>query len=354
MNREKMRTLSIIALAAVALPLLAMPTKQELKQAEGIVQELMRTERDAFRTGDETRADVAKAAIARAEKAESDAAKMLLLKGAFTLYVRQGALDEAVGTLKTLKETIPDIPPPITTNMIESALRKMPKDTCSQFYGLYRAAERGKVKVGKVQLWEGGPYWAEMNIGAKKPEESGYYFWWGDTIGYKCENDAWVASDGSSSNFSFERKNSHTYGKSLQSLRDGGWTTADGNLTPEHDAAHVQWGESWRMPTNQEIIDLSGKCEWTQTTMNGIRGYLVRGKGDYVSASIFLPFTGRVKGVSLGGNDGCYWSSFSAPDRNNAKSEFAANLGFWSKGHGRFGSYRYEGFSIRPVQGVTK
>ena len=170
-NRRKMRTLSIVVLAAVALPLLAMPTKQELKQAEGLVQELMRTERDAFRTGDETRADVAKAAIARAEKAESDAAKMLLLKGAFTLYVRQGALDEAVGTLKTLKETIPDIPPPIMTNMIESALRKMPKDTCSQFYGLYRVAERGKVKVGKVQLWEGGPYWAEMNIGAKKPED---------------------------------------------------------------------------------------------------------------------------------------------------------------------------------------
>ncbi len=48
----------------------------------------------------------------------------------------------------------------------------------------------------KVQLWKGGPYWAETNIGAEKPEDYGLYFWWGDTIGYKRENDAWVASDG--------------------------------------------------------------------------------------------------------------------------------------------------------------
>ena len=47
-----------------------------------------------------------------------------------------------------------------------------------------------------VQLWDGGPYWATTNIGAEKPEDYGYYFWWGDTVGYKRENDKWVASDG--------------------------------------------------------------------------------------------------------------------------------------------------------------
>ena len=55
----------------------------------------------------------------------------------------------------------------------------------------------------KVQLWENGPYWAETNIGADEPWDSGYYFWWGDTLGYKRVNDAWVATDGSSSNFEF-------------------------------------------------------------------------------------------------------------------------------------------------------
>ena len=42
----------------------------------------------------------------------------------------------------------------------------------------------------KVQLGEGGPYWATTNIGAEKPEDCGYYFWWGDTVGYKREGEA--------------------------------------------------------------------------------------------------------------------------------------------------------------------
>ena len=82
----KMRTLALLLLATVASSLAAMPTKQELKQVEGLVQELMRPEVDAMKAGKKNRADVAKAAVALAEKAESDAAKLLLLKGSFTLY----------------------------------------------------------------------------------------------------------------------------------------------------------------------------------------------------------------------------------------------------------------------------
>ena len=52
------------------------------------------------------------------------------------------------------------------------------------------------VSVGKVQLWEGGPYWADRNIGADKPWDYGLYFWWGDTVGYKFVNNVWVASNG--------------------------------------------------------------------------------------------------------------------------------------------------------------
>ena len=99
------------------------------------------------------------------------------------------------------------------------------------------------IKVhGKVQLWRDGPYWATMNIGADKLEEHGWYFWWGDTVGYKFENGVWVASDGSSSDFSFNSVNVPTSGKSISTLESEGWVTADGVLAPEHDAAHVQWG----------------------------------------------------------------------------------------------------------------
>ncbi len=208
-----------------------------------------------------------------------------------------------------------------------------------------------------VQLWKDGPYWAETNIGAEKPWESGYYFWWGDTIGYKWENGKWVASDGSASGFSFEKGNSTpTYGKKLATLQNEGWITADGVLTPEHDAAHVQWGGEWRMPTKQELVDLNEKCDWTWTTTNGVNGYVVRGKGDYASASIFLPCVGDGYGttLNLAGSFGYYWSSVpcSVPCSDGPDSW---DLRFYSSSHYKYDSNsRLAGFPVRPVQGVTK
>ena len=46
--------------------------------------------------------------------------------------------------------------------------------------------------LGGVQLWDNGPYWAECNVGASKPEEYGYYFWWGDTVGYTRSGGTWM------------------------------------------------------------------------------------------------------------------------------------------------------------------
>ena len=128
-----------------------------------------------------------------------------------------------------------------------------------------------------VQLWAGGPYWATTNIGADKPEDYGYYFWWGDTVGYKWENEQWVASDGSSSNFRFHHDavSKQTYIKNIYTLKSEGWITDDGVLAPTNDAAHVQWGGAWRMPTLDELNGLNNNCDWTWTTTNGVNGYLV-------------------------------------------------------------------------------
>ena len=207
-------------------------------------------------------------------------------------------------------------------------------------------------RLNVVQLWEGGPYWATTNIGAENPEDYGYYFWWGDTVGYKRENDAWVASDGSSSVFSFRSSNMPTYGKSIATLKREGWITADEVLVPEHDAAHVQWGGSWRMPTKQEWRDLNSNCDWTWTTQNGVNGYVVRGKGEYASSSIFLPCAGCGYGTSLNyaGSFGGYWSS--VPGYGDS---YAWILYFDSSYHVTF-SYgdRDAGQSVRPVQGFTE
>ena len=206
---------------------------------------------------------------------------------------------------------------------------------------------------GKVQLWEGGPYWATTNIGADEPWEYGYYFWWGDVVGYKRENNAWVASDGSSSNFSFSSENTPTYYKYPSNLQSEGWITADGVLAPEHDAAQVHWGGGWRMPTQQELNDLNSKCDWTWTTTNGVNGYVVRGRGEYASAGIFLSAAGyghetSLFDASLYGNN--YWSSVPCSE---CYCSWSLHF-FGSSGHETNNGDRRSGQSVRPVQGFVK
>lgn len=204
-------------------------------------------------------------------------------------------------------------------------------------------------KPNKVQLWAGGPYWADRNIGALKPEDYGLYFWWGDTIGYKRENNSWAASDGSSSNFSFRYENVPTSGKGQVALKEEGWLTTDGVLKPKHDAAHVQWGGAWRMPTDQELSDLCYKCDWTLTTLNDVNGFIVCGRGGYASNRIFIPFTGAGTSNAIN-TSGWSWYWSSVPDTVEGYTKVlhvapGPNCFYYADFNGRF-----YGVSIRPVQ----
>ena len=208
------------------------------------------------------------------------------------------------------------------------------------------------VSVGKVQLWEGGPYWADRNIGADKPEDYGLYFQWGDTMGYR------PSADGT---FSFERSNYPTYGKDIATLQSWGWIVSKDEsyvLAPSHDAAHVKWGGSWRMPTDQELSDLCSKCDWTwTTTLNGVKGYVVYGRGAYASNSIFLPAVGNGWGTSIvnSGYTGYYWSSSPLSYSSDARcaAALSTDMGhhFVLSGGGYDRNY---GLSIRPVQGFAE
>ncbi len=207
----------------------------------------------------------------------------------------------------------------------------------------------------KVQLWKDGPYWAETNIGAEKPWEYGYYFWWGDTVGYKRVNDAWVVSDGSNANFSFISSNTPTWGKEdIAVLQREGWITENNVLAPEHDAAHVLWGGEWRMPTDEEQNDLCNKCDWTWTTTNGVNGYVVHGRGTYASNWIFIPCAGiGVKSLfDHAGLFGYYWSSTLTASHWSDHSD--GTLSFGSDRHYTGYSLHSYGQSVRPVQGVAK
>lgn len=196
---------------------------------------------------------------------------------------------------------------------------------------------RVSVDREKVQLWENGPYWATTNIGAKEPYDAGLYFWWGDTIGYKREEGKWVASDGSTLDFSFKEGNAPTYNESIYDLKKK-WTSDKYILRSEYDAAQVKWGGDWRMPTKDELSKLKDKCTWALTTTNGISGYVIKG----VSSSIFIPYSGRGSETNLLEITSFCWSS-----ETNSEQIQAAYCIF---NNGLSSGLRFNGLPIRPVQ----
>lgn len=111
-----------LAASCAVCELAAMPTAEETRRAEPTVKRLLAQERAALKSGKKTPSEVAAAAMELAGKAESEAAKLLLMKGAFNLYVRAGEFDKAIETLHSLKAAIPDIPPQNIANIIEASL----------------------------------------------------------------------------------------------------------------------------------------------------------------------------------------------------------------------------------------
>jgi uncharacterized repeat protein (TIGR02543 family) len=116
-------------------------------------------------------------------------------------------------------------------------------------------------------------------------------------------------------------------------------------LDLKDDAAYVNWGGDWRMPTMDEINELVDNCTWTWTTQNGVEGY--KGTSKTNGNSIFLPAAGSRDGSKLYGAGSCgsYWSS----SLGTSYSSNAYSLDFLSDGvHGIHYS-RHRGQSVRPV-----
>ena len=215
--------------------------------------------------------------------------------------------------------------------------------------------------LGGVQLWEDGPYWAECNVGAAKPEEYGYYFWWGDAVGYKRSGSTWtdgsyyvtwVSSKGDMvSSSPFGLSTCPTYDKTTAQLQSAGYVDSEGNLVAAHDAATAHLGAPWRMPTASDFVDLQKKCDTTWETCNGVWGRRVTGKDAYASRSIFLPAAGHGDDSDLyyAGWEGSYWSS--AP--NSADSTYASGQYFDSDIFSVSRDARYSGNSVRPLRGYA-
>ena len=178
--------------------------------------------------------------------------------------------------------------------------------------------------------------WATCNVGANKPEDYGDYFAWGETTTKSTYNwSTYKYCNGSSSTLTKYNNNSR-YG------------TVDNKtvLDKEDDAAAVNLGGSWRVPTKDEQDELRNNCTWTWTTQNGVKGYRVTSNKN--GNSIFLPAAGYRFDSSLGGAGSlCYYwsSSLYAFD-----TSYACCLYFTSSDVAWSSSLRRcYGLSVRPV-----
>ena len=120
--KTKLMMIGALAAACAVNELAAMPTAEETRRAEPVVKKLLASEREALKAGRKSRSEVAVAALKRAADAKTEAEKLLLMKGAFALYVQDGNLEKAAETMKALKEAIPDLPQENVKNMIEMSL----------------------------------------------------------------------------------------------------------------------------------------------------------------------------------------------------------------------------------------
>ncbi len=154
--------------------------------------------------------------------------------------------------------------------------------------------------------------WATCNVGATKPEEYGDYFAWGETSPKTSYNwSTYKYMQNGKSSWEYITKYTFPDGQTSGIWYNGDTFVGDNKTTLElaDDAAHVNWGGNWRMPTKAEQDELRNNCTWTWTTQNGVNGYLVTSKKN--SNSIFLPASGYRSGSSLYyvGSYGHCWSS---------------------------------------------
>ena len=137
-----------------------------------------------------------------------------------------------------------------------------------------------------------------MNIGATAPEEYGDYFAWGEIEPKESYN--WTTYKWCNGNWNSMIK----YGV----MSSFGVVDNKTVLDPEDDAATMNWGSEWCMPTKEQQDELRNNCTREWTTINGVKGCLLT--SNINEATLFLPAAGYIwnSTVSSGGSSGFYWS----------------------------------------------
>lgn len=191
-----------------------------------------------------------------------------------------------------------------------------------------------------------GTLWATCNIGAENPEDYGDYFSWGETEPYDENgktNFDWSTYRYCNGTYTTLTKycNNSSYGYN-------GFTDNLTELELTDDAAYVNWGSQWRMPSKEQFEELinSSYTTTTWTTQNGVNGCLITSNTN--GNSIFLPAAGYRIHMSLSGAGGIcsYYSRTLVDGYPNEAWLLSASCG--SPFLYRYGYGRYDGESVRP------
>ena len=186
---------------------------------------------------------------------------------------------------------------------------------------------------------QSGTLWATCNVGANKPEEYGDYFAWGETKPKTEYN--WTTYRYSKGGKDFMAKYvlGSSYGSPVDKLRE---------LLPEDDAATVNWGASWQMPSKEQIEELINKkntsIRWDN--INGVSGKRITSRTN--GNSIFIPAAG-IRGDAntiYEGSDCVCWSR----TLNYYNSYEAEYLLLYIGNDCCHYNKRGYGFTVRPVR----
>ncbi len=126
--------------------------------------------------------------------------------------------------------------------------------------------------------------WANMNLGAEKPEGFGNYYVLGDVQPYDSIPNTIELPDNWNE-----------------------WHDSLGVVLPKYDAASYSTDNKWRIPTVEEWEELVEKCKWNWVSYKGVEGYHIEGPN---GNSIFLPAAGDTQSKYGDEFIGAYRSSY--------------------------------------------
>ena len=175
-----------------------------------------------------------------------------------------------------------------------------------------------------------GTLWAAGNIGAELPWETGKYFAWGETIGYTEDN----------------------VNSGKRSFNSAGYTASiiSGDLTLEQDAAHINLGGNWQIPTTDYYQELIDNCIYSfYSNYRGTGVVCAVFKSMVNGNELVIPCTGYYNGITKlsGGYAYCWSSSWSSS--SDAKKGYGSNNFTVTST-----SNRYYGMNVRAIVPGTR